>query len=150
MRFVRRAADEPTAVDPATVRESLRPFPVSLAVLFGSHAKGTEHTLSDLDVAVLFRDNINGKDRIRLLDAITTAIIESTGIDAVDLVDLERTSADLGYDIMTHGVLLLGDRTDAVELETTFLSKKFDFKPVKEEWQTALSNRISEGEYGRS
>lgn len=150
MRFVRRAADEPTAVDPMTIRECLCQFPVSFAVLFGSRATGTEHTLSDLDVAVQFDDSVSIEERYRRMDKITATIIESTGMDAVDLVDLERVGAKLGYDIMAHGELLFGNSTDAIELETIFLSKKLDFKPVNEEWQAALSDRISEGEYGRS
>lgn len=40
---------------------------------------------------------------------VTAAIIEATGIDAVDLVDLERVAPDLGYDIMAKVVLLVGD-----------------------------------------
>lgn len=150
MRFVRRVDDEPTDVDPATVRECLQPFPVSLALLFGSRAKNREHPLSDLDVAVRFDEDVSEEERRQLLDTITAAIIESTGIDAVDLVDLERVSADLGYDILAHGVLLIGDQADAIESETTFMMKKFDFKPMKEKFQTALSDRLAEGEYGRS
>lgn len=150
MRFVRRLKAEPTTVDPTEVCDCLRSFPISLAVLFGSHARKTEHTLSDLDIAVLFDGDLSETDKRRLLDTVTAAIIEATGIEAVDLVDLERVAPCLGYEIMTNGNLLLGDRTEAVSLETTFLSKKIDFKPVKAEWQSALNKRLSEGTYGRS
>lgn len=59
--------------------------------------------LSDLDVAVRFDEDVSEEERRRLLDTITAVIIESTGIDAVDLDDLERVSAALGYDILAHG-----------------------------------------------
>lgn len=150
MRFVRRVDNEPSAIEPSAIRECLQSFPISLAVLFGSRANDKEHPLSDLDVAVRLDNTLPETEKRRLMDPITAAIIESTGIDAVDLVDLERVAPDLGYDIMANGVLLVGDGTEAVDLETTFLSKKIDFRPVKKEWQAALSDRLSEGTYGRS
>lgn len=150
MRFVRRTTATPITVEPEAVRECLCSFPVSLAVLFGSRATGTENALSDLDIAVRFDNTVSSEEKPHLFDTLIAEIIETTGVDAIDLVDLELVGADLGYEILTQGTLLLGDRTTVVKLESTFLSKKLDFKPVKDEWQAALSDRLSEGEYGRA
>jgi hypothetical protein len=80
----------------------------------------------------------------------TPAITDATGIDAIDLVDLDAAPPTVGYEALSRGVLLLGDEAAAVELEAEFLSRKLDFAPVKEKWQEALKTRLRRGTYGRA
>lgn len=79
----------------------------------------------------------------------TVVIQQTTGIEAIDLVDLERAGPALGYEALARGTLLTGDRSEATELETRLLHRTLDFAPVKREWDAALSRRITEGEFGR-
>jgi predicted nucleotidyltransferase len=78
---------------------------VRLAVLFGSRAKGTEHTGSDVDVAVLPRDaewTLSGEQEL------ARRLSESVGIDE----DLERLDGDdpvLGLEVARHGRLIVED-----------------------------------------
>lgn len=150
MRFVGHRRDAPSEVDHDVLRAALADYPLSLAVLFGSYATGSVHPLSDLDVAVKIEETVPRGRRRRLLDELTVAIQRTTGIEAVDLVDLERVSPAVGYEALARGTLLLGDRAEATALETRLLHRTLDFAPVKREWDAALSRRITEGEFGRS
>lgn len=149
MRFVRRLGDAPEELDRDALAECLSGYPLSLVVLYGSWSSGDATPLSDLDVAVAFEGAVPDERRHGLLDEMTAAITRETGFEAVDLVDLERVSASLGYEALSSGELLLGDESEATEMESRLLQKKLDFQPIKERWQAALSERIEEGEYGR-
>lgn len=150
MRFVRSLSDVPEGVDETAIRSCVQDYPVSIAVLFGSGASGDTTPLSDLDVAIQFEQDVPEERRLELLDSLTADLIRSTGFEAVDLVDLDDASPELGYEILSRGVLLVGNEATAANLQSTFLLKKLDFQPVKEEWQSALEDRIREGQYGRA
>jgi predicted nucleotidyltransferase len=149
MRFVGQRGETPPGIDSDALRAALADYPLSLAVLFGSYATGSPHPLSDLDVAVRFEETVSQERQLRLLDEMMVAIQRATGIEAIDLVDLERVGPALGYEALARGTLLLGDRAEATDLETRFLHRTLDFAPVKREWDAALSRRITEGEFGR-
>lgn len=149
MRFVRERGELPDAVDPEVLHDAVASYPLSLAVLFGSYAAGTTHPLSDLDVAIKFEKAVTPDLKPTLLDRLTATILETTGIDAIDLVDLDEASPALGYRALADGVLVYGDRETAVALESTFLLRMLDFQPVKREWDAALSDRIEGGSFGR-
>ncbi|MEF8825103.1 MAG: nucleotidyltransferase domain-containing protein [Halapricum sp.] len=149
MRFVGQRGETPPEIDSDALRTALADYPLSLVVLFGSYATGSVHPLSDLDVAVRFEDTVPRARQLRLLDEVTAAIQRAAGIEAVDLVDLERVSPTVGYEALARGTLLIGDRAEATALETRLLHRTLDFAPVKREWDAALSRRIMEGEFGR-
>lgn len=84
-----------------------------------------------------------------MLDRIKAAVIETTGRDAIDLVDLEAADPHLGYEALSTGELLVGDPDVATALEATYLMRKLDFDPIKVQWHHALDRRIEEGSFGR-
>lgn len=150
MRYVRGIADPPTDLDFEALRAAVAVDAVTLAVVFGSYASGDQGPLSDLDVAVRFRDDVPRESRRQLLDELTVEIIDAAGIEAIDLLDLDTVGPRLGYEILSKGELVVGDAYEAVELETRFLLRKLDFQPVKRAWDDALDERIRDGTYGRS
>lgn len=149
MRFVRQLTDPPDDLDLDALCEAVTSYPLSLAVLFGSHATADAHALSDLDVAVAFEESVAHERKLRLLDELTVAIQRTTGIEAVDLVDLDSVGPAVGYEALKHGILLCGDPDAAIEREAALLVRKLDFQPVKREWDAALEARIEEGRFGR-
>lgn len=149
MRFVRGLTDPPETLDVESLRNAVAMDEVTLAVVFGSYAAGDPGPLSDLDVAVRFRSNLSRARRLELLDELTVAIVDATGNEAVDLIDLDSIGPRLGYEALAEGLLVHGDRTEAVELETKFLLRKLDLDPVKRAWDDALDARIRDGTYGR-
>jgi predicted nucleotidyltransferase len=128
MRFVRALSDTPKSVDEDAIRACLADYPVSLAVLFGSGAHGDLTPRSDLDIAVEFELDVPDERRLELLDALTADLVRSTGFEAVDLVDLDDASPALGYDILSRGVLLVGDEATVADFQSRFLVKKLDFQ----------------------
>lgn len=149
MRFVRQQDNLPEAIDPHVVRDAVGSFPVSLVVVFGSYATDGPHPLSDLDVAVEFERSVTGERKVELLPELTVAVQDATGIEAVDIVDLDEVGPAVGYAALARGTVVSGDHERAVDLETKFLHKKLDFRPVKRQWDAALTERIQEGTFGR-
>lgn len=149
MRFVRSRGDPPESVEVEALREAVAVEGVELAVLFGSYALDDAGRLSDLDVAVLFDSTVDGPRKRRRLDELTVAIQRATGVEAVDLVDLDATGPELGYEALSTGVLVLGDRERATDLEAELLQKALDLQPVKQAWRAALDERLREGSFGR-
>ncbi len=78
---------------------------VDVLVLHGSRARGDSGADSDWDFGVL-------TDGTTDLAALAAALIQITGTDAVDLVDLHRASALLRYRAARDGVVL-AERRDA-------------------------------------
>lgn len=149
MRFVRGVRDPPADLDRDALREAVAVDEVSLAVVFGSYGAGDAGPLSDLDVAVRFREGVPRARRLELLDELTVAVVDATGVEAVDLLDLDAVGPRIGYEALADGGLLYGDRAAAVDLEAAFLLRKLDFSPVKRAWDRALESRIRDGSYGR-
>jgi len=79
----------------------LEPFPIDLAVMFGSMARGQGHDDSDLDIGVLLRD-ANETTRSRL----AAALSRSAG-KTVDVVYLDEAPPLLRFEIARDGVVLL-------------------------------------------
>lgn len=149
MRFVTGLTDLPADLDLDALREAVAIDEVELAVLFGSFAADDQGPLSDLDVAITFDDGVSRSRRFELLDALTVDIVTATAIEAVDLIDLDTVGPAIGYEALANGTLLYGDRSAAIDLETTFLLRKLDFQPVKRAWDRALEARLRDGRYGR-
>lgn len=83
-----------------TLREILRTTPrVRLAVLFGSGARGTLRSESDLDVGVLLDGDAD-------LSSLTVALERATG-RRVDLIDLNGAPPLLRFEIARSGEVLV-------------------------------------------
>ena len=105
--------------------------------------------MSDLDVAVQFDLDVDGPRKRRLLDELTVSIQQATGVEAVDLVDLDSVGPEFGYEVLARGVLVHGDPDVAIDLEGKLMVRAIDFEPVERNWQTALDERIREDRFGR-
>ncbi len=108
------------AVDPSIAARLLaaaqRCPGLRLLVLHGSRARGEAHSGSDWDFAVLGDAHL---DRT----ALAVALADAVGTDAVDVADLERSSAVLRWHVARDGAVLFEDasqpwfdfRRDAVD-----------------------------------
>ena len=84
-------------------------------------AAGPTHGLSDLDVAVLFNKGASKERKRRLLNELTVSITDATGFEAIDVVDLATVGLELGYEVLSEGTVLLGDKDVIVEFEADLL-----------------------------
>ena len=103
---------------------------VAVAYVFGSRARGEARDDSDLDVGV-----VTYGERIEtdLIGRLATELATETGIDAVDVVDLEAQGP-----IFAHRVLLEGSRAYVgseerrIDFESDTMVRAFDFRPTHE------------------
>lgn len=118
----------------------LREHPVQLAILFGSHATGTTHSASDIDLAVEF-------DAQRPSDpsyndtflGLSTGLSDTLRTDDVDLVDLHAVSPAFAEAIFETGVLLLGDQERAAELRRQITATNTETQTPRERLDAALA-----------
>lgn len=88
-----------------TAREALEEDEnVLLAYLFGSYARDANQPISDIDIAVLLKDNRLEK-QAEVLCRIAKAF--HVAEDKIDIVDLSRADAHLKYNILREGVKLV-------------------------------------------
>jgi len=117
--------------------------------LFGSVAEGTAHALSDVDVAVLFRDGLPDEAMFARTIEIGT-LLEGALRRQVDVVALNRASSVLCFQVLRHGQLL--DEPDPAArgiFVMRALGRYYDMKPYLAYHQACLLTRLREEGLGR-
>lgn len=79
-----------TAIIFTKIKEIMARNGVVLGYVFGSYGKNKANKMSDLDIAVVFGDGINGIEEKKLEEKIQTEIGHVAGIDRIDLVNLRK------------------------------------------------------------
>ena len=79
------------------------------AYLFGSHARGTAHRDSDVDVGVLFDERrlATPGERSAATDRLNAALVQATHCNRVDVVVLNDAPAELGATVIRTGQQLV-------------------------------------------
>ena len=106
--------------------DSLSKYPVIVAYLFGSEAKGERGPLSDIDIAVFIDRGIDRSGRFDLRLRLSS---ELSGImnRMVDLVILNDAPVQLAFEIIKYGELIFcGDKSARVDVETGIISRYLD------------------------
>lgn len=86
--------------------------PVSLGVLYGSHARGDATPNSDVDLAVEFEDSLSSAQLTRARLGLIERLTSELETDDVDVIPLSRAHADLLDEILLDGILIYGSPTD--------------------------------------
>ena len=82
-------------------------FEIAAVYLFGSHASDHERARSDIDLGILFIDDMDGFKRIDLETEISNTLKKD-----VDLVDIRKCGPFLRHQIYKHGQLIYHNETD--------------------------------------
>lgn len=102
---------------------------VQTAWLFGSRARGTHRHDSDIDIAVLFSNEVEDLRRFDLQTRLCIAL----GMP-VQIVPVRRAAADLVRRVLRDGQLLLDrNRANRVAFEVKKRIEYFDMTPI---WRT--------------
>jgi predicted nucleotidyltransferase len=130
------------------LRERLeREEDVLVAYLHGSHASGRPGPLSDVDVAVLLREDADRWQR--LLDLIG-AVSEVVGSERADVVVLNEAPAALAYRVLRDGILLFSrDDVARVRHRTHVIDRYLDMEPMRRMLREGVRDQIREGRFGR-
>lgn len=101
---------DPT-VDVEAIERALEGMPVTLAVLYGSRARGEATAGRDVDLAVAFEDSLSSVERTRARLAVVERVSAALNTDDVDVVPLSRAGPDLVREIGEDGTVIVGSRT---------------------------------------
>jgi hypothetical protein len=135
--------DESKVVETISIALTNQPDLVAV-YLFGSTARNQAHALSDVDVAVLFADELSAADLFARTLEIGTLLDEALRLP-VDVIALNRAPPALCFQVLKHGRLLLEqDRTQRCVFFMHALSRYYDAKPYLEYHNTRLLSRIRE------
>ncbi|MPZ17677.1 MAG: hypothetical protein GEV06_07185 [Luteitalea sp.] len=156
MRFpVERPAgiqSERTSVDTILVALSRvcgRPtFHVVCGYVFGSVARRDAGPLSDVDLAILFDDDVDVSRRFELAAALVEEAERATE-QQVDLAILNEAPPLLRHRVVRDGRLLYTrDERRRVAFEARALTEYLDFQPVLARFDRILLSRAREGRFG--
>jgi predicted nucleotidyltransferase len=137
-------------VDLDRLSEALGAEEVAVAYLFGSAASGTMRRDSDVDVAVIFREDTSPERRFELRCALSERAAPAAGVDRVDVVDLEAAPPLLAHEILAKGRLLFSrDERRRVLVTARQTMRYIDWKPMQRVLDDATFRRIREGTFGR-
>lgn len=86
-----------------TLLSDLEHYPVKKAILFGSHAKGTADSMSDIDLLVDSDGALKGLSFFGLLDKLTTSLGKK--VDLIEMCEIEKGSP-IYNTILNEGVVV--------------------------------------------
>lgn len=122
----------------------LKKLNVSIVYLFGSYAEKKNHSLSDIDIGIVFNDKLNTyQDMSNIYNELYDIFTDVFKKENIDIVFLQRTGLELKFDVITNGEVIFEEASDkrfAYEEKIALLYA--DFKPVLEEFDNTILNRI--------
>lgn len=124
---------------------------VILSYLFGSYIKGNFSKLSDIDIAVLLKKEIDCENYLKIkldLSVKLSEILRDLKTE-IDIVILNESSITLKYQVIKYGeVIYKLDEKTRVNFETTVVDYYLDTKPIRDESFKYLLKRIEDGRIG--
>jgi len=99
---------------------------VPLAYLFGSIVRGEASSLSDIDIAVLFKDNLLEKEAFDFQLKLIGDLMSLLKTNNVDLVVLNDSPLLLTYNVIRNGIILKSNEPLRVRFETKIMSRYLD------------------------
>jgi len=119
--------NSPPAIDNASLQEVLlRIQNIQLAVLFGSVAKETANSDSDLDIAVLADHKLSSDEKIQLIQGLAEKIGRP-----IDLIDLFDPPQPLLGQIIKSGRKIFGTDEAFAKLAYRNMVDQADFMPLR-------------------
>ena len=122
--------------------ELFKAHDVVLAYLFGSHAKGTAVSGSDIDIAVLFTDDVPQTEHGCRMVQINTELVGIFHINDVDVVVLNIAPPLLAFQVTEHGICLYDPEHQRVRFEVAVFNRYVDTQPLRNvQWKCYLKRQ---------
>ncbi len=118
-------------------------FNISLAFLYGSWASGLPKKESDVDIAVVFTEEMREEE---VFEIITTISLELTDVlkkeTNVLFIDRELSKPMLHYNAIVHGIpVYIRDFTGFVDMKLKAIHQMEDFGIFGTKWQSEIVKR---------
>ena len=134
-------------IDLKDITQTLKKYDfIENALLFGSYSSGKESYLSDIDIAVYSRKELN----LLELGDIISDLEDVTGkkIDLVILNNLYKKNPLLAYNIyINHKILFIGNKKEYENFKFYALKYYMDTKPLYEMTNQQLIQRLNSGTF---
>jgi hypothetical protein len=119
---------------------------ILFAYLFGSYGKGKPNSLSDIDLAVYFKNRDHLTDKKIHLFLLVSKILKT---DEIDIVLLNESTPLLVHSIMQTGKLLFSkDELERIRFLSKNLKEYLEMEYYRERYQDAMKKRIKERNFG--
>ncbi len=115
------------------LKEIFKDYPyIASAYLFGSHASGKVSPMSDLDIAILLKDDApKGRELIHKMDYLAYRIEEALQAKEVDLIELNNQGLIFVHNVLRTGKLIYDAVPDfRIRFVTKVISDYCDFEPT--------------------
>ncbi len=122
----------------------LAQFPVEMAYLHGSVARGCPLPTSDVDLALVLSEPLpKAEARLKLEFQIQAAVEAACGVKNVDARTINQAPLLAQGEILREGLCLYArDQAQRVEFESLVRRKYFDYQPVAQRMQRAFLDRV--------
>jgi predicted nucleotidyltransferase len=121
----------------------LAEYPVDVAYVFGSVARGTVTPFSDVDIALIFSETLPPYERLKMELEIEAAIEDASGLRGMDVRAINEAPLLVRGEVVQEGVRLYErDHARRVAFEVETRKRYFDFAPVARRLQTAFLDKI--------
>lgn len=118
---------------------------VELAYLFGSHSKGKQGPLSDIDIGVYLSRKMDKKERFEKRLELIGSICTLLQTNNLDIVVINDSPPVLNFEIIEPNCLIYEKTHDLkVEVEVSIMSAYYDRKPHEEFFNRAFVKRFKE------
>ncbi|QNB47806.1 hypothetical protein BR63_16955 [Thermanaerosceptrum fracticalcis] len=141
------------ALDFGFIRERLKTLPLSLepfnqqisaVILFGSLVMGKETPLSDVDLAILYRRNLDNDELARVHSHVYGIITDLLETDDIDLINLNTAPLSMKYGAIKQSkILLLNNRKEYIDFWEQTVKQYLDFKPLLDECNKTLLETLA-------
>ena len=121
---------------------------IVFALLFGSYADNSMHAMSDVDIAIYTKTEIDLMSIGYLVATLESALDKS--VDLVILNDLCKKNPKLAFNITDkHKLIFCKNRNDYADFKANSLKYYFDTVYMYDMFDRALKERLENGTYGK-
>ena len=134
----------------AGAAEVLSKYPVEIAYLHGSVARGCPLPDSDVDIALVLTELPPAYERLQLELEIQAALEDACDLSNLDVRTINYAPVMVQGGIIQEGILLYNrDKAHRIAFEVLTRKRYFDFQPVAKRLQQSFFNRIQKKGFGR-
>jgi len=134
-----------SSVDLEGIREYLEETPVVFALLFGSHARDTADSTSDVDIALRFPDEMDRREQFRVRNRID-AELQRFADSFVDTSDIETLPTPVAHAALRDGIRLVGDEKSIASYRGRVARAYETTADERERERQAFIDRLAKGD----